>query len=221
MKRTLLAAMISLPLLAAAAPAENETGERGITWGVRATLDVNFPGKWHFDGGHSVKMYNSKAGGHLGVVANIPVAAGFYIEPGASLFYDTYTFDVVMTDSEGFAQESNPLIQKFGFRIPVMAGYRFGLSDRASVSIFTGPELNYSAWGRMHVKNNYFNDAIPELFGEEGQQRRWNIAWVAGAALEWDSWVLSAAGSFGMNDLLKNDAKFHENRLSVSLGYNF
>lgn len=218
MKKFIAFAAVSAVMLTASAQSVVNNPDNRLYWGIRAGVDVNYPSNWKFDNGNSVKMFRSGAGGSVGAYVNVPIVANLFVEPGIGLFYDTYRYDdLQFIDADGNLIVSDPQVRKFGFRVPVMLGYRFDFTPRASVSLFTGPELNYSAWGEVGVPDK----ELSRLFSDKGQ-RRVNIAWAAGVSLEWDyHWVLSLGGSFGLNDLQHNNARFRENRLTLRLGYNF
>lgn len=219
MKRisSVIAAFICLVAVSAQETLDN------LYWGVRAGVDITLSGNWHYGTDDDAKMYSAKAGGSIGAFLNVPLPAGMFVEPGAGLYYDTYRYNNVnITDETGNLVETNPTIRKIGLRVPVVFGYRLGLSERCAVAVFSGPELNYSFSGK--VSSNYdseLDSSVTELFGKNGQ-RRCNVAWTAGASFEWDyNWVLSLVTSFGMNNLLHHDASYKENRVSLSLGYCF
>lgn len=219
MKRisSVIAAFICLVAVSAQETSDN------LYWGVRAGVDITLPGNWHYGTDDDAKMYSAKAGGSIGAFLNVPLPAGMFVEPGAGLYYDTYRYDNMhITDETGIPVESNPTIRKIGLRVPVVFGYRLGLSERCAVSVFSGPELNYSFGGKVSFNHDYeYESSVTELFGKDGQ-RRCNVAWTAGASFEWDyNWVLSLVTSFGMNNLLHHDASYKENRVSLSLGYCF
>ncbi len=102
-------------------------------FGLRLGLDVNCPTKWHANGS-SVKYY--KPGG------------GFYFEPGASMFYDTYRFDDLVLSSQ---VTTSPTVKKFGLRMPIVFGYRFELTDKISLMLSTGPEVSVGIIGKVDI----------------------------------------------------------------------
>ncbi len=192
-------------------------------WGVRIGYDWNLPGKWDTPFGEDIDMFRSGGGFSVGAIYNIPLKANLFFEPGVYFYYDTYSYkDVIITDEFGNEKDSDPKIVKSGFRIPLSLGYRFDLSDRFSVSIFTGPQFGYAFYGNIHFRNKEIAEEYPEkLFSEYGQ-RRFNIDWNIGFGIEVDyRWYFSITGQLGLNDLQKNEVKFKENRLTFALGYNF
>ena len=134
-------------------------------WGVKASFDINAPGKWKIDDG-SVDMYKSGIGFAAGALYSHYFNDNLYLEPSLSFFYDTYSTDVVIDES--FTQVSQPGVYKFGLRLPVVLGYTFDLTDDFAVSVFTGPEVSYSFGGGYRIKDKLLKDELDaRLFGSE------------------------------------------------------
>lgn len=185
-------------------------------WGLRATVDYNFPSKWHTNGG-SVKMHTPGYGFTFGGVCNLYLGKGFYLEPGVSFFYDTYKYDFVIVGEDFGAVIDKPAIKKLGMRIPVVAGYTFEISDALSICVYTGPEFSYSFSGKIKLNEDYDVDLSDNLF--ESEQRRADIAWKAGIGFPYKSLMASVDVAFGMTDILKSAMRGYDRRLSVVLTY--
>ncbi|MDE6332799.1 MAG: PorT family protein [Muribaculaceae bacterium] len=193
--------------------------DTGPMWGIRAAFDVNIPGKWHFsNGGHSVKMYKQGYGGSLGAMCNLYLGKGFFLEPGASVFYDSYSYDnlTILNSTDSSDGIFDPTIYKVGLRVPLVVGYTFG-SDKFSMSVYTGPEASVAFTGKVRV------DDIPDtfefdnnIFGPDGQSR-FDLAWKIGMSVPFDAWTISIDGAIGITDLYRTGVIFRENRVSVGL----
>lgn len=193
-----------------------ENGERNPTWGVSAAFDVNLPGKVHSNVIND-KMFRTGTGGTIGAACNIYLGHKFYLEPAVSLFYDTYSYkDLVVAGND--YEESDPSIYKIGVRIPIVAGYSIGVSDRLSIAPFTGPELSYAFAGdiKFHDKEKLEAEEI-SLFGKFGNQRRVECGWKIGVAFFSGMWSFNIDGTIGMTNLMTNGLKFRESRGSVSI----
>lgn len=193
-----------------------ENGETNPIWGVRAAFDVNLPGKVHTNVIDD-RMFRSGTGGTIGAVCNIYLGHKFYLEPAASLFYDTYSYNGLTITSEDY-EESNPTVYKAGIRIPMVAGYSISISDRFSIAPFTGPEMSYSFAGAIKIQDKdrlELDDT--SLFGKFGSQRRFECGWKIGLAFFSDKWSFNIDGTIGMTNLMTNGTKFRESRGSVSL----
>lgn len=193
-------------------------------WGIRASLDLNIPGDLHNDSG-SVKLYKNGFGFSAGAVYTITLPANMFFQPGVSLFYDTYKYDDITLGVPGSIEGDvtvSPTVSKFGVRVPLVFGYSFDLWNRASVAFYTGPELNMGLVGRVST------DKVPE-WGEdwgndlykEYNHRRFDCGWKVGAGIPMSDYYVGVEGVFGLCDLMKGDQSFRENRVSVTLGYNF
>ena len=147
-------ASVTLILLTGAlsAFAQDASSQRAL-WGIKAAVDLNIPGKWRGDAG-SADMYRSGFGGTLGAVCNIDLAKRFYLEPGISLFYDTYSYkDLIISGEPGYVSESDPSLYKLGLRVPVVVGYDVPLSNDCSFTVYTGPEVSYAFAGEINFKD--------------------------------------------------------------------
>ena len=225
MKRFITFALLAAVLCTgpgAAAQDEADVEDTRPMWGIKAALDINLPGKYHSAAG-SVTMFRHGFGGTLGAVYNIYLGHNFYLEPGASLFYDTYSYKgIVFGSYEGLPGESDPGLYKFGIRIPVVAGYSFNVTDRFAMSVFTGPELSYALAGDIKFKDREALDLNDlHLFGKNGPQRRADCAWKVGVGFPMDGWFVSVEGAFGLTNLNRLGTTFHENRCTIALSRYF
>lgn len=208
--------------VAGAMAAETTDASGGVQWGIKAAFDINIPGNWHANGS-SVKMYKSGCGFTLGGVCNIPLRGNFYLEPGLSFFYDTYAYDDLRVMGDDLqAIQTDPSLYKVGLRLPVVVGYDFNISDRLTMTVFTGPELSYALGGEVRLKDEENLDFFDKsLFGENAQ-RRFDCAWKIGFGLfPTDNFLISIDGAIGMTDLQKSAVSFRENRMSIGATYFF
>ena len=211
---------IAIPFVAAAL-ALGANAQEFNGWGMRAALDVNLPGKWKTANGESIKMFDKGAGGSIGVVYNKPIAGDFYFEPGLALFYDTYSYSDLNIWSGDETVAIDPKVKKFGLRMPLNFGYRVYLPSGFNFAVYTGPELNLGVKGTIGIDKELAEEAeIPDDLYKYGY-RRFDCAWKIGLGFPIGRWVVNIEGSCGHLDLHKNDIQFHENRLSLSLGYDF
>lgn len=209
-KRSVLS-LIAAAMCAIGCYAQEEGGSSTL-WGLRIAGDLNIPSKWHFDGG-SVKMYNHGYGVTVGGVCNLYLGNNFYLEPGVSLYYDAYSMDIIVADSDmpsGIGQK-DPGINKFGVRVPVVAGYTIG-NDIFSMCVYTGPEFCYSFGGKLDIAD----DDLNVLFD---LQHRADVAWKVGLGFPYKSIMIGVDAAFGITDIQKGDLRAHDRRLSLSLTY--
>gem|GEM_PF-330578 len=155
MKKNLTAPVLALAMLSWATPyaaAQNsilfDDPANHSYIGVRGGLDISSPTPDYFKNG---------AGFHLGLVFNMKVVKNFYIEPGASLYYDTWSIrpeHLNFTPPRNLPKDEfaglNSSFRNIGVRIPLMFGYHFDFTPTVNVAIFTGPELSIGLRSRYH-----------------------------------------------------------------------
>lgn len=226
MKRFLLAMSLFSAVAAIPAAAQTEifnNPDNRPFWGIRASADVSFPGNYKSKL-LSLKMFSPGTGFSVGAIYNLPLVANLYFEPGLNFYFDTYRFsDLVLGNSDESLTESDPPVHKAGFRVPLMFGYHFDIfPNNGGISIFTGPEASLGVSAKVKFKNEELRDELGDLYGRESDMRRFDLAWRVGAGITVGKAWFSVAGSFGMTDLCKlEDISFRENRLYITLGYNF
>lgn len=222
MRKIIFTIILSLVMASSALAADNTTEWKGL--GVRFGIDVNCPSKWYIDN-EAFKMFKPGGGFYLGAVYAIPLGYNFYFEPGAMLYYDTYRYDdLTISNNDGIPVQTSPTIKKFGARIPLVIGNRFTLTDKLGLTLATGPETSYSFVGKLDI-NKHLDWGTgwhpgSDLFSDYGQ-RRYDVAWKIGAGLTYNNYVFAIDAAFGIIDQYKGSPSFHDNRVSISLGYNF
>ena len=185
-------------------------------FGIRVGGEVVCPGKVSEDN-VSLSIFKNGGGVELGGIYNIPVVANFYIEPGLKFYYNTYSYKKDLV--EIFDGVDGVSIRKFGMRIPVMAGYHFDFTEDVSLSLFTGPELEIGFSAKEHYKGDNI-ETSQSVYGDG--MNRVDVLWGVGAGISCQHFYFGVSGSLGMVNMMSDsDAKFHENRVTFSLGYNF
>ena len=202
-----------------------QTDDTKPMWGVKAAFDINLPGKWH-SGGGSVDMFQHGFGGTIGGVCNIYLGHDFYLEPGVSFFYDTYSYgDITLVGPDYSSFTIHPTIYKTGIRVPVVAGYTFDITDRFMMSVYTGPEVSYVFRGGLRGKcvdsNNEDLGDFYDPYANHGLHRKFDCAWKIGFAFPTDYVTLNIDAAIGITDIYKNDISMRENRVSIGLAHYF
>ncbi|MBD5255549.1 MAG: PorT family protein [Barnesiella sp.] len=201
-------------------------------FGVRLSYELACPGDVKTTGGLlKIPMFGNSSGFSAGAVYNVPVWKNFYFEPGASIYYNTFSVnrDIYYPDANSAS------VRQWGLRIPLNFGYRFDFTPDIAVSIFTGPEFNLSFKGNVHMSVDKYNVTSP-AFGSEGMLNRSDIKWRIGAAVTLlDHYYIAVSGALGLCDNMRDDVvaageaglpievplKMHSNLFSITLGYNF
>jgi hypothetical protein len=209
--------------------------ENKTYFGARVSLDISSAA----NGGAN---YSNDAGFSAGVVYNIPVVMNFFFEPGVSMFYNTFGtsswHDLVRTsidETTGMEIETvnqyqiDGSIRNFGFRIPMNMGFHFDFAEDVNVSVFTGPQFNYSVTARYYqnavrVTGAEQNAMNCSLFGTQGFNH-FDLQWNFGAGLTYQEYYLGLSGSVGVTKM-KNATNtlprdLRRNIFAITLGYNF
>lgn len=104
---------------------------------------------------------------------------------------------------------------------PIMAGYHFDFSQDVKISVFTGPEFEVGFSGKEYIKGQNI-EISGSVYGDDGGMNRVNVLWGIGAAIAYQHLYFDVKGGIGMANMLSDsNAKFHENRVTFSIGYNF
>ncbi len=189
-------------------------------WGIRAGFDINLPSKLGgtFDG-KKIDMFKMGYGGTLGVVYKHWFNDYIFLEPGASIFYDSYAYKDIMVDNGPFSlEELDASIYKVGVRIPLVVGYSYYLLDDLPMRVYTGPELSYAFAGGTHVKNKSLKDDFDlKPFGRNGYMNHVDCAWKIGIGAEFDIATVCFDVAIGMTDLYKDHLTLRENRVTISV----
>lgn len=214
------AAVIGFSSACAQSSVFNNTDNKGY-FGIRLAGDIVCPGEVS-SGDVSLDIFKVGGGVELGAIYNAPVVANFYIEPGLKLFYNTYSVKKDILDIyEGYYDITSISYRKFGMRIPVQFGYHFDFAKDLKLSVFTGPELEIGLSNKCHGKFDGHSESV-DAYGDEGSMHRVNVLWNIGAGVTYDRYYFGVTGAIGMCNMLDDDnIKFHESRVSISLGYNF
>ena len=191
--------------------------------GIRAGLDISSP---------TPDVFKNGAGFHVGAIYNAKIIKNFYIEPGAMLYYDTWSLNDkrFQADLAGAKRDIglNSSFRNFGVRIPLMFGYHFDFTPDINVSVFTGPELNIGLSSRYHYdvsvgsvpgldvngsiscyspigENKTGNEAVDKLLDQvQDLFHRVDCAWKIGVGLNYSNFHVSVGGAIGMSNVYKH-----------------
>ena len=189
-----------------------------VLWGLKATVDMELPSKWHGDSG-SVRMYLPGVGFTIGGISNIYLGKNFYFEPGVSFFYSQYRYDLEIGAGDMFNYINDPKLYKVGLEVPLVFGYSIDFSDKYAMDVFTGPQLRYALGGK--VKLNELQEELDPFIGLWETQRRFDCSWKIGIGFPVNHFSVSLEADLGITNLLKHEVRFQENRLILGLSYYF
>lgn len=172
--------------------------------------------------GNTEATSDFKTGFKAGGVVNIPVAAGFYIQPG--IFYSTkgakFSSDILGTKTE--------ISTNLGYiEIPVNALYRFDLGNAGGIFVSAGPYAALAVNGKTKTSVNIlgFETKTSQnvAFGSDaGEMKRFDYGINAGLGYEtpWGVYVRAQYG-LGLANLANSDNASTKNKgFQFSLGFN-
>lgn len=201
---------------------DNQDNQR-LFFGIRGGVDYAIPGDWRLFG-QSIHRFEPGAGVSVEGIVNIPLWLNLYLEPGVAFFYNTYTHnDIELNLDDDATLVINPEVRKTGLRVPLMLGYHFDFWENASLGLFAGPQAIFGLTNRISLNSAHvdFVDIDTDLYGPNGNYRRYDIAVAVGAFARLNNWELTGHAAFGLLDMHKSALNFHEYRINISLGYNF
>lgn len=187
-------------------------------WGLKASVGLELPGYWRGNG-KSTRMFTTGTDVTAGTVCNIYLGNGFFMEPGLSLFYQSYKYDdLTVTTPDGTPDQFNPSLYKLGFQVPVLAGYSIRAGERLFMNTYTGPQFRVCAAGKVRLSESALLDG--KDFSIWDTQRRYEVGWVVGAGCQVDRIMISLEGTIGINNIVKTHGlKYRQNRVSLALTY--
>lgn len=196
------------------------------SWGIRAAFDINIPSKVGGRlNGEKLDLFRIGYGGTIGGVYCHYFNDAIFLEPGFSLFYDTYSYkDITIMDGTKYHDEQDPSLYKFGIRIPLVIGYSYYIFDSFPMRVYTGPELSYSFAGQIRFKNKAIAenmDISTDLFGKNGFMNPFDCAWKFGLGFDTEFATICIDTAIGITDIYKDHLKSYDNRVSISVTHYF
>ena len=157
----------------------------------------------------------SKVGFKAGGVVNIPVVAGFYVQPG--IFYSTKGFKY-NGDLPGIESSTN-----LGYiEVPVNALYRFDLGNAGGIFVSAGPYAAFAVNGKTKTTLLGVETKTDVEFGSDaGETKRFDYGLNAGLGYEtpWGVYVRAQYG-LGLANLSNiNDGTVKNKGFQFSLGF--
>lgn len=185
--------------------------------------------------------YSSNTGFSAGAIYNIPLYMNLYFEPGLSVFYNTFgtsKWNSFVPESsinpetgegiEVFYQVTGSM-RNVGFRVPLLIGYHFDVSEDLKIGVFTGPQLNMNLYAKYFVSEILGNDKDAldhdcSLFGTEGFKHL-DFQWNLGIGVTYDKYFASINGAWGISTMKSSTPMLprdlHRSLFTITLGYNF
>lgn len=236
MKKLFIAITVLTSALTAGAQDIFDNPDNHSYFGFRASYELACPGD--IKTGNDVlkyDVYGNSSGFSLEAIYNIPVWKNLYFEPGAGIYYNTYSINRKSLDVLEFGDKplDSASARMWGVRIPLNIGYHFDLTPDISLSVFTGPEFDISFKGQQHLGIDEYTVTGP-LYGDDGNLNRCDVKWGFGVgATIFDHYYFGVSGAAGLCDMasdkivdegnvqVKMPLKMHSNRFNITIGYNF
>lgn len=211
-----------------------------LAFGVRAGVNIN---SLSYSGQENTMLddIKSRAGFHVGVVMDWNVAGDFYIQPGVYFTTRGAKSEWSGSDEDYSASITTKLNMSY-LQIPVLASYRFPVSDAVKIDLNVGPYIAIGLGGKVKVdaSETYMGETDRDsykydIFGkssddkERGDFKRFDAGLRFGAGVNIHQFYVGVSYDLGLTNLAytgndyrwaKND-KFRNGSFMVSVGYNF
>lgn len=183
--------------------AQEEVKQKKIRLGVKAGLNLSniTSGKGSYDN------TKTKAGFHAGITLDYAFSSHWYLISGVE-----YTF-------KGIKVELNPDNQNITaayVQLPLLAGFKFQLSNDMAILVNTGPYFAYGIHGKIK-EGSYKQDTFSDI-----ALKKFDCGINIGATLEWEKLCFSLGGELGfVNIMQKGNDKAETRNFTLSVGYKF
>ncbi|MCD8282585.1 MAG: PorT family protein [Prevotella sp.] len=224
MKKLVLVVACTLCMLSVSAQSEKS---EGVTWGIRAGLNVANQHDASIDGGGNG---GTRLGFNVGVIADIPIVSGqFYFQPG--LYFTTKGFKY--TESDGGKSWKEEYIWKTTpsyIEIPLLLSARYAICDKIVAQVNFGPYFAVGVTGKYKHIYKYSDNGGSQsdsddwdYFGEDDGVcgKRFDCGVSLGGGVTFVKHIyLGFQYEFGFTNAYKEMGIKNRNCM-ISLGYNF
>lgn len=174
-----------------------------------------------------IASINNGSGLEAGVLLNTTLYKGLYIEPGAEYFYNTMDVSYIDFMVNGRVPGPSGMIRNQGIRVPVMVGWKFGLASGMSMSVYTGPQLNFGMQMKSHTDAETADLSVKanaNLY--DLGWKKFDLQWKAGIRFHYlDNFFADIDIAAGINNILDSDKykdrHLRRNTFSLGVGYMF
>lgn len=227
MKKLFIMLAVATASLAASAQNIFDSSDNRAFLGLRLSYELSCPTDVTIGGPLKADMFNNGSGFAVGAIYQIPVWKNLYVEPGATISYNTYAWNKAVV-SEALEEEfgsnfviDNASVRMWNVRVPILIGYNFDLLSDVRFSVFTGPEFQLGLSGDSHIKVG--RKTITEgVYGDDGVMNRCDVKWRFGVGAQiFDHYYAAISGAAGICDLAKDAPKMRTNLFDITIGYNF
>jgi hypothetical protein len=154
--------------------------------------------------GDDTNGVESKIAYKVGATYNFNICENFSVIPGAELVCKGYGLEFVDGD-----------IHTYSIQIPVLAAYKFAVTDEINLVAQAGPYVSYGLFGSdIEGYGESFN------VYDDGWGERLDAGIIAGVSAEFGKWSVGLEYSRGFLKAIK-DAKAYNQAYGVTVGYKF
>lgn len=223
-----------LIVIACVLAAVNGVNAQGVNFGVRAGMNVANAGGDFKDEMKDVD-FKSRVGFHVGVIADVELSEKFYLQPG--LYFTTK--GLKFEDKEGMGYEEKYNLNYL--ELPILASYRFNLSDNVQWQINAGPYFAVGVGGKVkgtdfdgsdkfEYKYDAFGVADEDSDEEKGGLKRFDAGLSFGTGITYNKIYFGIKYDLGLANIADKKAWTDENgkgqkirnrNFAISVGYTF
>ncbi len=227
MKHFITALALSISALTATAQDIFDNPDNHAHLGVRLSYELACPTDVHYSIAN-INVLDAGSGFSAGVIYNIPVWKNLFFEPGATLYYNTYSFSNDIISNIGDFDPafddlniSGASVRQWGMRLPLIVGYHFDFIPEMRLSFFTGPELTLGFSAKTHLDMGKISGSA-NAYGSDGFLNRCDVKWRFGVgATFFDHYYAAISGAAGICDVYKDALSMRSNLFDITIGYNF
>jgi hypothetical protein len=206
--------------------ASGAAAQEPIKFGVRAGL--NFDNQTESRGGSSSTSLGSKAGFHLGGIADIPLASfaaslpeWLYVQPG---LYLTTKGAKDSQSSSGYSAEYTRSL--YYLEVPIRALAKFPITDDIKVGVNFGPAIGVALSGKDKQEMTSGGVTTPSsgnTFKKGNNMGRFHFGLDFGAGVYYRQFYLGLNYDLGLSNMYTGSGNYSlKNRtFSISIGYSF
>ncbi|WP_294618385.1 porin family protein [uncultured Bacteroides sp.] len=220
-----------LIVIACVLAAVNGVNAQGVNFGVRAGMNVANAGGDFKDEMKDVD-FKSRVGFHVGVIADVELSEKFYLQPG--LYFTTK--GLKSEDKEGMGYEEKYNLNYL--ELPILASYRFNLSDNVQWQINAGPYFAVGVGGKVkgtdfdgiEYKYDAFGVADEDSDEEKGGLKRFDAGLSFGTGITYNKIYFGIKYDLGLANIADKKAwtgendkgqKIRNRNFAISVGYTF
>ncbi len=188
-----------------------ERADQPITIGIRG--GVNFAKQTVSSDGYSFSPKNN-VGFNAGISVDIPMLESLYLQSG--LYYTVKGYK--LEDEEySYTETCTPAY----LELPILASYRYNISDYTQLQINFGPYLAYGIAGKYKWEDNDGEEDDDDKYFDD-DTNKFDAGLAFGAGVTFGHIFVGINYDLGLTNILKDSEGSLKNRcLSINVGYNF